>query len=178
MSIFSKVLAGTAGIAALIGLAGPAAAQYYPNYGYQGYGYNNNGYGNNVGNAVGQAINGVLGALRYGQYPYGNYGYGNNAYGNNGYGYANNDAVDRCTRAVEGRLNYQNGYGYGSGGRVTGITRIDPRGNGGLRVWGVASTYTGYGYGQPTIGWDCTIDRYGRVTDTNFDNRRWGNRGW
>ena len=180
MSALKTILAGAAGLAAIAGLAGPASAQYYPGYNAPGYGYGygyNNNYGTNVGNAVGQAINGVIGALRYGTYPYGNYGYGNNY----GYGYGpTSDAVDRCARAVESRLN---GYGYNNryaqgGGRVTGITRVDPRGNGGLRVWGVASTYSGYGYGQPTIGWDCKIDRYGRVTDTNLDTNRYGYRGW
>ena len=181
MSALNKLLAGTAGLAVMIGLAGPAAAQYYPNYNYPGYaapgyGYGNN-VGNNVGNAVGQAINGVIAATQYGNYPYGNYGYGQTY----GYGMNSNGAVDRCARAVEGRLNGYNGYGDSryNGGRVTGITRVDPRGNGGLRVWGVASTYSGYGYGQPNMSWDCSIDRFGRVTDTNFNTNRWGyNRGW
>jgi hypothetical protein len=38
MTIFSKFLAGAAGVAALAA-AGPAAAQYYPSYGYNAYGY-------------------------------------------------------------------------------------------------------------------------------------------
>ena len=64
MKAFTMVLAGGAGLAALVSAA-PAAAQYYPQ---PGYGYNNN--------VVGQIIGQVLG---YGRYPYGNYGY--NQYG-------------------------------------------------------------------------------------------------
>jgi deoxyribodipyrimidine photo-lyase len=66
-----------AGLAAVAGFATPAAAQYYP-----GYGYNNNG------GVVGAIINGVIGS---GQYGYGNYG-GNDRY-----------AVAQCSRAVEAR---------------------------------------------------------------------------
>ena len=72
MSVTTKLLTGAAGLAALVGFATPAAAQYYP-----GYGYGNN---NNV---VGAIIGQVLG---YGQYPYGNYGYNQNGYNQYGYG--------------------------------------------------------------------------------------------
>ena len=40
MSSLVKVLTGAAGLAAVVGFATPAAAQYYP-----GYGYNNGGVG-------------------------------------------------------------------------------------------------------------------------------------
>jgi hypothetical protein len=40
MTIFAKILAGGAGLAALAA-AGPATAQYYPSYGYNVYGYGN-----------------------------------------------------------------------------------------------------------------------------------------
>src|SRR5512139_1578212 len=97
MSVTTKLLTGAAGLAALAGFATPAAAQYYPGYGY-GNGYNNN---NNI---VGAIINSVTG---YGRYPYGNYGY--NTYANQSM------AVDQCARAVEARLNGGNGYyGYGN----------------------------------------------------------------
>ncbi len=56
MSVLVKVLTGAAGLAAVVGFASPAAAQYYPNYG--------NGY-NNGGGVVGAIINGVIGG-RYG----------------------------------------------------------------------------------------------------------------
>ena len=166
MSVFKKALAGSAGLAAIIGLASPAAAQYYPGYGNgNAYAYGNN----NVGNQVGQAINGVIGALQYGNYQYGNYGYNQNF----GYG-TPNAAVERCARAVEDRLNgggYQRyGYGGGNGGRVTGIINIEPRNRGALRVHGLASSYTGYGYGQPNMSFSCRVDRYGRVEDLSFEN--------
>src|SRR4051794_41944608 len=50
MTAITKFLAGGVAAAALMGAA-PAAAQYYPGYGYPGYG----------GNPVGQVINQVLG---------------------------------------------------------------------------------------------------------------------
>ncbi|MCA1652999.1 MAG: hypothetical protein ABR588_06385 [Sphingomicrobium sp.] len=173
MSALKKILAGSAGLAAVLGLASPAAAQYYLGY---GYGYQNG----NVGQTVGQAINGVIGALQYGQYPYGNYGYGQSY----GYGLDSNMAVDRCARAIEARLNGggYGGYGYGGGygqGRVTGIRDIQPRNNGALRVHGYASSYSGYGYGQPNMSFSCKIDRYGRVTELNFDRNTYGyGRSW
>lgn len=52
MSVLVKVLTGAAGLAAAVGFASPAAAQYYPG---GGYGYNNGG------GVVGAIINGVLG---------------------------------------------------------------------------------------------------------------------
>ena len=55
MSLKMKILAGTAGLAAAVGVATPAAAQYYPQPGY--------GYGNQ-GGVIGQVLNQVFG---YGQ---------------------------------------------------------------------------------------------------------------
>ena len=75
MSAKIKLLAGATGLAAVVGFASPAAAQY-PGY---GYGYNNN--------PVGQIVGQILG---YGQYPYGNYGY--NQYANQA------TVVDQCAR--------------------------------------------------------------------------------
>ena len=102
MSVTTKLLTGAAGLAALAGFATPAAAQYYPGYGYP----------NNNNNVVGAIINSVTG---YGRYPYGNYGLQPiwqpvcSQYGNQ------NMAVDQCARAVEARLNGGNGYyGYGN----------------------------------------------------------------
>ena len=63
MSLKMKILAGTAGLAAAVGVATPAAAQYYPQPGY--------GYGNQ-GGVIGQVLYHVFG---YCQYPYGNDGY-------------------------------------------------------------------------------------------------------
>src|SRR5687767_4169406 len=190
MSVKTKILAGAAGFAALVGFAAPAAAQYYPGYGY----------GNNNNNVVGQIIGQVMG---YGRYPYGNYGY-NQGYGNQSM------AIDQCARAVETRVGgYRGGYygygnvpygggyrgqygnpyggygnqGYGYGnqgygaGRVLGITRVE-RKNYGLKVRGVASSgYSGYqGYGQRSYGsygygagadlsWSCEVRYDGRIRD-------------
>lgn len=176
-ALSKRMLIGGAGIAALVCVSAPAAAQYYPNP-YP--------YGNSGGGVVGAIINAIGG---YGQYPYGNYGYGQ----------ANSQvAVDQCTRAVEARLNgygYSNqAYGYGQpygyanrgygGARIVGITRIEQRSNGGLRVYGVAmsSQYgqygaygnQGYGYGyqnaaRPDLRFNCKVDRYGRITDVDLN---------
>ena len=192
MSVKTKILAGAAGLAALVGFATPAAAQYYPGYPGGGYG---------TGNPVGTIINSILG---YGRYPYGNYGY--NQYGNqygsqygNQYGYNQNAVVDQCARAVEARIGggnrngyygygnvpYGGGYGYNgnAGGRVQGITRVE-RKSYGLKVWGVASSgYNGYnGYGRSGYGnygynagadlsFDCEVRYDGRIRDIDIKRR-------
>ncbi|MFL6725138.1 MAG: hypothetical protein ACJ8FS_01335 [Sphingomicrobium sp.] len=155
MRAITKVLAGGVAIAALASAA-PAAAQYYPGYGY-GYG---NPYG---GNVVGQVLNSVLG----GGYGYNGYGYG---------GVNSQAAVNQCAAAVEARLarhEYGYGaYGYGSpyGGygtaRVLGISRVEPRGDGGLRIRGVATS--GYG-GQPDLTFSCKTDYRGFIRDVDVD---------
>lgn len=191
MSVKTKILAGAAGLAALVGFAAPAAAQYYP-----GYGYGNN---NNV---VGSILGQVLG---YGRYPYGNYGY-QQGYGNQGYG-NQNMAVDQCARAVEARVGgYRGGYygygnvpyggaqyGYGNpyggynqgygAGRVLGVTRVEQKSYG-LKVRGVASSgYNGYaGYGRSGYGnygynagadlsWSCEVRYDGRIRDIDVSRR-------
>jgi hypothetical protein len=154
MKAIKMFLAGGVAIAALASAA-PAAAQYYPGYGY-GYG---NPYG---GNVVGQVLNQVLG---------GGYGY-------NGYGGNSQVAVNQCAAAVQARLGggyggYSN-YGYG-GGRVLGISRVEPRNNGGLTVRGVATSGRyggGYGYGAQApvdMTWKCKTDYRGFVTDVDLD---------
>lgn len=205
MKAFTMILAGGLGLAAMAA-AGPAAAQYggYPGGGYGGY----PGTGNPVSDILGQ----ILG----------------------GRSYANNEryAVEQCVRAVEYRINTrgldneggryrQYGYGYGynnqygggyQGARVTSVTQVSRRSNGGLKVYGYATTggqpYGGYGggpgygyggpnpygYGGPGYGggayggygggyamgdaqFDCTIDRYGRITDIDAKrNRNYGYR--
>ena len=152
MKAITKVLAGGVAIAAFASAA-PAAAQFYPGYGY-GYGYP---YG---GNVVGQVLNQVLG---------GGYGYNN-------YGANSQVAVNQCASAVQARLggNY-GGYGYSNysygGGRVLGISRVEPRSNGGLTVRGVATSgrYGGYGQGQIDLTWKCKTDYRGFVTDIDLD---------
>ncbi len=157
-------MAGGAAIAAFVSAA-PAAAQYYPGYGYPGYGYGNGG-------VVGQVINQVLGG------GYGGYG----GYGNSGYGYGANSqmAVNQCTGAVQARISrggYGGGYGqYGGygGGRVLGISRVEPRSSGGLTVRGVATSGMsgGYGYGgqgQADLTFKCKVDYRGYVSSVDLN---------
>jgi hypothetical protein len=133
-------------IAALAGAA-PAAAQYYPG---NGYGY---------GNPVGQVLNSVFG---------GGFGY-------NGNGVNSQAAVNQCAGAVQARLGGgygYNGYGYAGGGRVLGISRVEPRSSGGLTVRGVASSgrYAGYGAQAPVdLTWRCRTDYGGFVTDVRVE---------
>lgn len=199
MKAITKILAGAAGLAAITAAA-PAAAQYGGGYpGYPGGGYGYPGGGNVVGDILGQ----ILG----------------------GRSYAANErtAVEQCVRAVEYRINtrgldneggryrdYAYGYGYNNrygngyaGARVTSVTQVSRRSNGGLKVYGYATTglnggyggggYGAPGYGNPGYGYDrqgygnygfngpqgdarfnCTIDRYGRITDIDakraYDN--------
>jgi hypothetical protein len=175
MSLFSKLLAGAAGVSAAA-IALPASAQSYyppaptytPGYGAQG--------------VVGQVINQVLGGGRYGAYGQGN----------------DRVAVDQCARAVEARVSrdnrrgtygrwnggYANNQGYGDRNynqaygqaQVVGITNVQRMRNG-LKVSGLIDTrmnpnlggygqynnpynaqgqaypgYPGQGYGQPGYG--------------------------
>jgi hypothetical protein len=183
MKAITKVLAGGVAIAALA-TAAPAAAQYYPGYGY--------------GGGIEQVLAQVIGGQGYGYgAPYGG------GYGYNGYG-ANNSqaAISQCVGAVQQRLNGgyggYNGYGYGApygggygaapyggygaygGGygnaRVLGISRVEPRSGGGLTIRGVANSgrYAGYGYGnngQPPIDltFKCKTDYRGFVYDVDID---------
>ena len=151
MTAITKILAGGVAAAALAGAA-PAAAQYYPGYG---------GYGG--GNVVGQVINQVLGG-----------GYGG------GYGYNQQALVSQCAAAVQQRLGGGYGYspygyagGYG-GGRVLGVSRIEPRSTGGLTIRGVATSgrYGGYGYGgqgQVDLTWKCKTDYRGYIVDIDVN---------
>jgi len=192
MSAKLKILTGAAGLAAMAGLATPAAAQYYPQPGY-GYPQPGYGYGYNQ-NPIGQIVGQILG---YGRYPYGNYGY--NQYGNQ------SAAIDQCARAVDARLNgYRGGYygygnvpygggygnpyggynqGYGGGGRVQGVTRVE-RKSYGLKVWGVATSgyrgydgygrrgYGSYGYGAGAdLSWNCEVRYDGRIRDIDINRR-------
>ena len=144
MKAITKVLAGGALMAAFA-VAAPAAAQYYPGSPYMGYGS-----------------------------PYQGYGYG--AIG--GFGVNSQAVVSQCTSAVQMRLN-GGGYGYGyaapygayAGGRVLGVSRVEPRADGGVTVRGVATSgrYGAYGYGQqsPDLTWRCRTDFRGMVIDVS-----------
>ena len=146
MTNMSKIFIGTAGLAAALTIASPAAAQQpYP-------------YPSQNGGVVGAIINSVTGG-GYGQYPQGNYGYGQvneraavgmcaaaaeqringNHRGQPGYGYDNRYANNGNQRG------YANGYN-GQGARVLGITNVERRYNGALKVSGVASSGRSFGY--------------------------------
>jgi hypothetical protein len=150
MRALTKILAGGVVAAALFSAA-PAAAQYYPGYGY--------GYGNG-GNVVGQIINSVLGG-----------GYGYNGYGN--YGVNSQQAVGQCVNAVQARLNggYA-AYGYNgyARGQVLGISQVEPRNNGGLTVRGVANSgATGYAGNAVDLTFRCRTDYRGFITSVSID---------
>lgn len=187
MKAVTKLLLGGAGLAALAAAA-PAAAQYgypQPGYGYPGYG----GYGQ--GGVLGTILDTILGGRSYGvdqrraveqcvravEYRINTRGFDNEP----------------------GRYRqYQYGYGYDNqyrnyqGARVLSVTEVRRRSNGGLKVIGLATTGAGgpaYGYGNPGYGYDqygygqygyqpqadarfdCSIDRYGRIT--NIDANRY-----
>lgn len=183
MSALTKIMSGAAGLAALAGVSTPAAAQYgYPSYGSQ------YGYGNNNGLGVVGAIIGALGGS-YGQYRYGNYGYGQTN---------EHSAVNQCTGVVQSRLsNYgarsygygNNGYGNGygnngynsynnnAGAQIAGITRIEHRGNGTTKVYGVAmsnAAYSGYNQGYGNNGYNQGYG-YAQGYGNNGYNQGYGN---
>lgn len=187
MTTFKNIAIGTAGLALTLAAAAPAAAQgYYPQQ--------------NSGGVVGAIVNAVTGG-GYGQYPMGNYGYQQTS---------QRQLVQQCAAAAEQRLNAtyrgqgygayngnaygQQGYGYQnqSGARVLGITSVEQRGNGGLRVRGVATSgaygqqaYDQQGYGQQGYGqqgyygqqsanaqadlsFTCRVNSRGQITDVNL----------
>jgi hypothetical protein len=175
MKAVTMILAGGAAVAALA-IAAPASAQYYPGNPY--------GYGGG-GNVVGQVLNQVLGG-----------GYGG--------GYNQQALVNQCAAAVQQRLSgangaygyngygyngYNNGYAYG--GRVLGISRVEPRSGGGLTVRGVATTGRSVGYGYTPnspvdLTWRCKTDYRGFIADidinraqrnygSNYQYTPWGN---
>jgi hypothetical protein len=163
MKAVTKLLAGGVFAASLIAAA-PAAAQY-PGY-----------YPNNGANVVGQVINQVLGG------GYGGYGYGQAG--------GQQVAIGQCVNAVQARLsqNYGGGYGaYGAYGgnpyggyaggysqaRVLGISRVEPRSNGGLTIRGVANSGAAAGYGYNTnqidLTFRCRVDYRGYIVDVDID---------
>lgn len=129
-------------------------------------------------------------------YVYGQqYGYAN-AYGHN----VTQLAVQRCTAAVQARLNNRSRSGIGgilgsilgvptaptTQGRVLSITQVDPdrrrvqvrglatsgRYAGGYGPYGVgAYGAVGYAY-QPDLRFECDVDYRGRVRDVDIDRRR------
>lgn len=199
----SRTLIGTAGLAAAL-IASPASAQSYP-------------YGNQNTGIVGAIIKSVTGG-GYRQYSQGAYGYGRYPQGNYGYGQmSQRDAVGLCAAAAEQRISgnsrgqpgysYNHGYGYngyqhgyangynGEGARVLGITNVERRHNGSLKVSGVASSGRAYGYsnqgyyygynGQNAyanqaadLRFTCKVSTRGQVTDVNINRNQVAYRGY
>ena len=154
MKTITKCLAGAAAIAAF-GISAPAAAQFFPGYGYPGYGYGYPGYGAGV---IGSIINSVTSG-----------GYGGYGYNTPGGGRV---AASQCTAAVQQRLGGY-GYAYGGGyGRVLRINSVEIRGNGGYTVRGLASAA---GYAGGAVPFTCRTDPRGLVTRVAFNDGYYGN---
>jgi hypothetical protein len=235
MTRLSRLMIGTAGLAATLALASPAAAQQPYPYNNQGTGvlgaivnavtgnsYNQYpqgayGYGQYPQGAYDQYPQGAYGqypqgAYGYGQYPHVAYSYGQYPQGNYGYGQTNQRAaVGMCAAAAEQRISAtyrgQSGYGYngsypgsangynGQIGRVLGITNVEPRYNGSLKVSGIASSGRGYGYygqgysngynGQNAyvnqaadLRFTCKVNTLGQVTGVDINRNQVAYRGY
>jgi len=189
MTHFTKLAAGLTGLAAIAAVSAPATAQINPYGQVSPYGYTNSN-----GSVVGAIVDAVTG---YGQYPQGNYGYEQ---------IGQRSSVEMCARSAEQRLNsdrryagygngygqdgYRNGYGqngqldayanngYRNGGmfRVVGITSVERRMNGALKVSGIASSDKGYG----NTGWNRQRgddQRYGDSNAYGHDNNGYRSAG-
>ena len=162
-SVKKTLVAGVA-VAAIAGMATPAAAQYY-----------NQPYASRYAQPY---------ASPYGA-PYGNsYGYGyNNA--------STQAAAQRCSAAVQQRLSTRTGVSgilgavLGArtvGGRVLQVTQVNPN-RSSIRVRGLASSGSNmgqYGYGaygaygmayQPDLSFKCDIDYHGYIRDLDINRR-------
>ena len=100
----------------------------------------------------------------------------------NGYGGYTQIAVNRCTDAVQQRLDgnryaYRGGYG---APRVLGVSRVVPHGySGAVTVQGVASSggSAGYAYGSRTpvdMTWQCSTDYRGVIVGISVQPARGG----
>ena len=173
MTIFAKILTGTAGLAMAAVPAVPAVAQTAP---YGGY---NQGY-NSGGGGVGAIIGQILGGGRYGAYGQG----------------ADRMAVDQCARAAEARMaqtsrapaygQYPQGgygnqgyppqaYGYMRQARVIGITGVERRTNS-LKVSGVMdSGRSQYRGAYPNQGYNYGAQAY---PNQGYPNQGYPNQGY
>jgi len=173
MTLFAKILTGTAGLSMAAVTAVPAAAQTAP---YGGY---NQGY-NSGGGGVGAIIGQILGGGRYGAYGQG----------------ADRMAVDQCARAAEARMaqtsrapaygQYPQAYGnqgyspqaYGYNmrqARVVGITGVERKSNG-LKVSGVMdSGRSQYRGAYPNQGYNYVAQGY---PNQGYPNQGYPNQGY
>ena len=115
-----------------------------------------------------------------------------------GYGYGANStqmAAQRCSAAVQSRLNQRGGLTTGIlgavlgaqsyGGRVLQVTQVNPR-RSTVRVRGLASSGANYGYGPygvgaygaagygyaPDLSFRCEVDYRGYIRDVDINRRR------
>jgi hypothetical protein len=144
MSMIKRLIGLGTGVAA-IAAAAPVSAQYYSGSRYaQSYGYGQSyGYSQPYARSYG-----------YGQ----TYGYAQP----NGYAMNTGVATQQCTAAVQNRLYNRSSLGGILGtllgantrGQVLSITQVNPRGNGTVRVRGLATSgrYASNGYGQYGVG--------------------------
>jgi hypothetical protein len=146
----TKTLIGLGAGVAAIAAAAPASAQYYSQSYAQPYGYSQS-YAQPYARSYGYQQ-----PYSYGQ----SYGYQQQ------YGYAQNTSVatQQCTAAVQSRLYNRTSLGSilgslvgipaNSSGQVLSITQASPRGDGTVRVRGLASSgrMSSNGYGQYGVG--------------------------
>jgi hypothetical protein len=184
MSIKTKILAGTAGLAALAAAA-PASAQwgYTQPYNNQ-YVANPYAYQQPYTHQQPYAYQQPYGS------PYVNNGYNTYAYNNNA---STQIAAQRCSAAVQQRLQTRQGLtgvvasllGVPTAQpRVVSITQVNPRQNS-VRIRGLASSGRSAGYGaysvgaygaagyafQPDIAFSCNVDYRGYVRDIDINRR-------
>lgn len=141
MMAITKFLAGGAAIAALASAA-PAAAQYYPGYGYgnpYGGAVGGYGYGINSQAVVNQCANAVQARLNGSGYGYGGYGYGG------GYGAGRVLGISQVSPRNDG-----------------GIT---------VRGVAASGRYAGYGYApqSPDLTWRCRTDFRGFIREVTIN---------
>jgi hypothetical protein len=166
MTVMTKMLAGTAGRAAIVSAA-PAAAQYaYGNpYAYA----NPNAYANPYGNAYG----------------YNNMAVNSTAATQQCTAAVQNRLYSRTNNGVGGVIASIFGLSSGSNARVLGVTRVTPT-RMGVRVRGLASSgmasnsygpygvgaYGALGYGaRPDLSFKCDVDYRGYVRDIDITRR-------
>ena len=155
MITFTKILAGSAGLAALA-TAAPAAAQYYGAPYGNAYGYNNNAYGYNT-NVTHAAAQRCAAAVQ--------------------------SRLHTRTNAG-GLLGAILGVNTATSGRVLNVTQVTPRRNSvvvrGLASSGMNNGYGQYGYGaygaagyayQPDLSFKCTVDYNGYIRDVDVNRR-------
>lgn len=177
MTIMKRMLAGGAAVAALA-VAAPASAQYYNPYAnpyaYQQQQYNPYAY-----------------QQQYNPYAYRQQQY--NPYAYNQSAYVTQAAAQRCSAAVQQRLQTRTGLSgivasllgvHTVQPRVVSITQVNPR-RSTIRVRGLASSgrsaaYSPYGVGaygavgygyQPDLSFRCDVDYRGYVRDVDINRR-------